>query len=453
MSRTIGAFAVAAGIALSPLPARADAPLKLDTRLGQSVMKTGETQRNFLRVAVGGCEREKTDRTPVNVAFVIDRSGSMAGMRIAQAREAAIMAVKRLNADDIASVVIFDNQIETLVSAQKVTDHATFVDRILQVGTRGSTAIYGGVTQGASEVRTHKDNRRLNRVVLLSDGRANVGPSNAEAFESLGRSLLAEGISVSTIGLGLGYNEDLMLKLARASDGNHAFASDAAALIPIFNREFNDVLSSCAQMVSIDVEMKPGIRIVRALSRDGKIEGQHATFRMNQVYQATEHYVLLEVEVDKTVAEVDADGNKELGRVRVAYTAPKDGAQRTLDSAITGAFSASEEAVKASRDMRVMEAAVEQTTRERTLKAIALRDQGKLKEAQALFKQNVADITGYTATAAKPSARLEQLAKEYGAIAAAAPVMAPAQAAAEWGRQRKMLRQLDKAAAGSSVRY
>jgi len=450
MARTIGACAVVAGLALSPLPAYADKPLALETRLGQSVMKAGETQRNYLRVAVGGCERDKTDRTPVNVAFVIDRSGSMRGMRIAQAREAAIIAFRRLNADDIASVVIFDNQIETLVPAQKVTDRALFIDRILQVGSRGSTAIYGGVTQGAREVRIHKDNRHLNRVVLLSDGRANVGPANPAEFEALGRSLLAEGISVSTIGLGLGYNEDLMLKLARASDGNHAFASDAADLIPIFNREFNDVLSSCAQMVSIDVEMKPGIRVVRALSRDGKVDGQHATFRMNQVYQATEHYVLLEVEVDKTIAETD--GNAELGRVRVSYTAPQDGAQRSLDSPIKGAFSASDETTKASRDMRVLEAVVEQTTRERTIKAIALRDQGKLKEAQALFQQNVADITGYQAAAPASSKRLEQLAKEYGTIAAA-PVMAPAKAAAEWSRQRKMLRELDKAAAGSSVRY
>jgi Ca-activated chloride channel family protein len=452
MSRIIGACAAVAAIALSPFPAHADKSLTLETRLGQSVMKTGETQRNFLRVAVGGCERQKTNRTPVNVAFVIDRSGSMAGMRIAQAREAAIMAVKRLNGDDIASVVAFDNQIETLVHAQKVTGQEAFIDRIQRVSARGSTAIYGGVTQGASEVRTHKDNRRLNRVVLLSDGRANVGPSNAEAFEALGRNLLAEGISVSTIGLGLGYNEDLMLKLARASDGNHAFAADAAALIPIFNREFNDVLSSCAQMVSIEVEMKPGIRVVRALSRDGTVEGQHATFRMNQVYQATEHYVLLEVEIDKSVTEAETDGDRELGRVRVAYAAPTDGARHSLDSAIKGAFSTSEDAARKSRDMRVMEAVVEQTTRERTLKAIALRDQGKLKEAQALFQQNVVDISGYTAIAAKPSARLELLAKEYGAIAAE-PTVAPAQAAAEWGRQRKMLRELDKAAAGSSVRY
>ena len=452
MSRTFGACVLIAGMALSPLPALAAKPLTLETRLGQTVMKSGETQRNFLRIAVGGCERDKTDRTPVNVAFVIDRSGSMQGMRIVQAREAAIMALKRLNADDIAAIVIFDNQIETLVPAQKVTDQAMFADRIRQIGTRGSTALYGGVIQGASEVRTHKDNRRLNRVVLLSDGRANVGPSNAAAFETLGRSLLAEGISVSTIGLGLGYNEDLMLKLARASDGNHAFAGGAADLIPIFNREFNDVLASCAQMVSIDVDLKPGVRVVRALSRDGKVEGQHATFRMNQVYQATEHYVLLEVEVDRIVADVDKDVDAELGQVRVAYTAPQDGAQRTLASTIKGTFSASADAAKASRDLRVLEAVVEQTTRERTIKAIALRDQGRLEEAQAMFRQNVADIAGYQAEAPTSSQRLDQLAKEYGAIAAA-PVAASGKAAAEWSRQRKMLRQLDKAAAGSNVRY
>src|SRR4029077_5162506 len=167
---------------------------------------------------------------------------------------------------------------------------------------RGSTAIFAGVKEGANEVRKNKDARRLNRVVLLSDGLANVGPRHPAEFAQLGRDLLAEGISVSTIGLGADYNEDLMLQLAKAGDGNHAFAAAPDDLIKIFNKEFDDVLASCAQTVSIDVDLQPGARVVRAISREGEITAAHAKFQLNQIYQQTEHYVLLEVELEGKAA-------------------------------------------------------------------------------------------------------------------------------------------------------
>src|SRR5882757_2125205 len=203
MVRAISALGILAiSLLLLPAPARAQKPMGLDARLANPVMKAGEQQKNYLRIALNGCEPKRSEnRNPVNVAFVIDRSGSMAGERIAQAREAAILAVKRLDPNDIASVVIFDNQVDVLVPAQPVTNHDTYVDPIRRVGVRGSTAIYDGVQQGAREVRKFKDTQRLNRIVLLSDGLANVGPKTAPEFARLGRELLAEGISVTTIGL------------------------------------------------------------------------------------------------------------------------------------------------------------------------------------------------------------------------------------------------------------
>ena len=121
MVRAITACACACAafvVVLAALPARAEKPVTLQTRLAHSVMKGGQTQTNYLRVGLQGCERQPTERTPVNVAFVIDRSGSMAGMRIAQAREAAAAAIRRLDGNDIASVVIFDDKIDVLVQAQ-----------------------------------------------------------------------------------------------------------------------------------------------------------------------------------------------------------------------------------------------------------------------------------------------------------------------------------------------
>jgi Ca-activated chloride channel family protein len=445
MVRAINACACAVAVVLaSSTSSPAEKPMTLETKLATAVMKGGQTQKNFLRIALGGCERPPTERTPVNVAFVIDRSGSMQGSRIAQAREAAITAIRRLDQNDIASVVIFDDKIEMLVPAQPVADHNVFADRIRQVAARGSTAIYGGVTEGAHAVRKNKDNKRLNRVVLLSDGLANVGPRNPSDFETLGRDLLAEGISVSTIGLGMGYNEDLMLKLARASDGNHTFVGDATDLIQVFNKEFDDVLGSCAQTVSIDVEMNPGVRVVRALSRDGKIDGRKAQFLMNQVYQATEHYLLLEVEVDQSIAA----GDGKLGRVAVAYTAPQDGSRQTLEAPIHGRFSTSETEIAASRDNAVLESVVEQSVRLRTEKAIEARDQGRAGEAAALFSANVAEIESQAA-AAPLSQRLQYLKQQYDAIAATPP----AASAGAWGGQRKLLRQMDANPASPGSRY
>jgi Ca-activated chloride channel family protein len=439
----LSAVCIASILALSSGPTRADTPIQLSARFAQAVMKAGQTQRNYLRVALNGCQRAPTERTPVNVAFVIDRSGSMRGARIAQAREAAAAAVRRLDKNDIASVVIFDDKIDLLVQAQPVDDHAAFIDRIRQVDTRGSTAIHGAVTEGAQQVRHNLDPRRLNRVVLLSDGQANVGQRRPEDFAKLGRELLAHGISVSTIGLGNQYNEDLMLALARASDGNHSYVGETTDLIQVFNKEFDDVLASCAQTVSIDIELRSGMRVVRALSRDGKIDGQTAHFQLNQVYAATEHYVLMEIEVDPAAAGDESD----LGRVRVSYTGADGGGRQTIETPVRGRFSEATTEIASSRDNAVLESVVEQSVRARTAAAVKLRDEGRHSEAQALFSQNVKEIETQ-ATAAPLSGRLQYLKRQYEGI-----VAAPQASPSALGSQRKLLRQLDANPAAPGARY
>ena len=429
--------------------AQAGEPIRLETRLANPVMKGGEASKNYLRIALQGCKPEPTEnRTPVNVSFVIDRSGSMAGPRIAQAREAAIMAINRLQATDIASVVIFDQSIDVLVPAQHVTDPDQIADQVRLISARGSTAIHAGVLMGAAEVAKNKDSRRLNRVVLLSDGQANVGPSRPGDFAQLGQALLTQGISVSTIGLGLGYNEDLMLQLARASDGNHAFARDPSDLITIFNKEFSDVLGTCAQTVSVDIEFKAGVRPVRALSRDGVIDGQKARFTFNQVYAATEHYILMEVGVDKSVAEADtATQDQEFGLVKVAYTVPGSGAKQALDAPIRGRFSGADEEIKGARDVKVIEAVVEQTTRERTTRAIALQDQGKIKEARELMLENATELNSLLASMPM-SPHLRDLQSQYYILGAQTGAMPD-----QLSSGRKSMRALQAPAAAAGVRY
>ena len=113
----------------------------------------------------------------------------------------------------------------------------------------------------------------------------------------LGQSLGKEGMSVTTIGLGLGYNEDLMSKLAIKSEGNHYFAENATDLARVFDKELGDVLTVVAQEIVVRIECARGIRPVRALGREADISGQRVTATLNQLYSEQEKYVLIEVEV------------------------------------------------------------------------------------------------------------------------------------------------------------
>ncbi|MGI9407108.1 MAG: vWA domain-containing protein, partial [Hyphomicrobiaceae bacterium] len=222
--------------ALTPLNAFAvgsDSPrIKLSAEPGQGSILRGHDGKVYLRIHLEGIRPPaESDRAPVNLALVIDRSGSMNGAKIVQARRAALMALDRLEADDILSIVTYSDRAEVLVPATRVRDRHVLRRKINHIFTSGRTALYAGTKAGIGQVREFLRSERVNRVILLSDGLANIGPSTPEVLGRLGREAVADGISATTIGLGLGYNEDLMAKLAYNSDGNHAFVENASDLV------------------------------------------------------------------------------------------------------------------------------------------------------------------------------------------------------------------------------
>ena len=153
--------------------------VRLDAAMGTPVMLAGEKQTAYLRVAMTGPEMvNDADRTPVNVALVIDCSGSMQGAKIAAAKDAALMAVDRLRDDDFVSVVAYNATARVLVPATKVAERETIRRAIRGIQAGGSTALFAGVSKGAFETRKYLSPNRVDRVILLSDGLANVGPSS-----------------------------------------------------------------------------------------------------------------------------------------------------------------------------------------------------------------------------------------------------------------------------------
>ena len=359
--------------------------LSLDATLTHRALLAGKKTTTFLKVGVTGALRPKDGpRVPVNVAIVIDKSGSMSGVKIDQARHAAKMAVGRLAPSDIVSVVGYDSTVRVLVPATRVSDKGVIYAGIDQLQARGNTALFAGVSKGAEEVRKFADSRYLNRIVLISDGLANVGPSTPAELTELGRMLAGEGISVTTLGLGLSYNEDLMAGLARASDGNHAFIEHATSLSHIFDLEFGEVLNAVARDVEVTVRCAPGVRPVRLLGRTGDIIGDRVVVRLNQLFSRREKFLMLEVEVDPQAA----GAARALASVSVVYGDLIDQANRTLAAEVGVRWTASAAEMEASVNRDAMVKAIELVASEKSRLAMSLNDQGRRREAEKVLQGN-----------------------------------------------------------------
>ena len=359
--------------------------LRLDAVMGQPVMLAHKKQVAYLRIGLTGFKLPtRQDRAPVNIAIVIDKSGSMGGDKIAKAKEAAIMAIGRLNCNDIVSVVTYDSNVNVLVPATKVADKEMIFRRIRGIRSGGSTALYGGVNKGAKELRKFVCDNRVNRLVLLSDGLANVGPQTPRELGRLGACLIKDGISVTTIGLGLGYNEDLMTQLAYSSDGSHYFAESANELSGVFDSEFGRALSVSAQEIQIKIKCARGIRPIRLLGRQGRIDGQKVEVFINHLYSEHEKFIMLEVEVPET-----AHGhNRTIATYDVSYSNLKTNKTDRICSQVGVIFSNSKELIERRTNHAVMADVIELIATERNELALKLRDQGKLKQAREVLLGN-----------------------------------------------------------------
>ncbi len=388
--RIYNAMVVAACLAAqAPASARADQSVGVTATISTPTMLADQKNTTYLRVALDGPMLvADSKRPPINVAIVIDKSGSMGGPRIEQAKLAAIAAVQRLRNSDIVSIVLYDSVIEVLVPSTKATDRESIIQKIRSVEAGSSTALFAGVATGAAEVRKFLDRSSVNRVILLSDGIANVGPSSPMELADLGRSLAKENISVSTLGVGQGYNEDLMMQLANASSGNHVFIEDEASLVAIFNREFDTLMSVVASEIRIDIKLSDNVRPVRALGSDASIDGRNVSIPLTQLYSGQNRYFIIELEVNPASAGKQVN----LGDVVVAYTNTDSKVRETRQMSVASQFTASAADVEKDTNLETLAYATVLVSTERNRMATALRDAGKVGEAQALLKINALDL-------------------------------------------------------------
>lgn len=355
----------------------------------KSILEAGRAQNVVLKVSLDApSSLERSTRPPVNLGLVLDRSGSMGGTKMEKAKAAAIEALRRLGRDDIFSVVVYDSNVQTIVPAQKAWNVESIIQTIRQIQPGGNTALFGGVSQGAAEIRKSLGQGVVHRMILLSDGLANVGPSMPSDLGRLGASLVKENISVSTVGVGTDYNEDLMAQLAQKSDGNTYFVESSLDLPRIFAQELGDVLNVVAKQVRVKITLEDGVEPVEIIGREGRIRGNQVEFYMNQLYGSQQKYALIEVRLPPS----PAGSKRKLARAQVWYEDPVSQREEMAEGSSFASFSSDAEKVAQSANKDVVREYQLNLNALAQERAIELSDKGKPKEAAAYLKQSAAKL-------------------------------------------------------------
>ena len=153
---------------------------------------------------------QRLDSVTRNLSLVLDRSGSMQGTKIKAARDAACRIVDQLLPTDRLSIVAFDNQVEIVCPCQPVTDKTEIKSKISRITAGGNTALHQAWVRGAMEVNRFSEVSTHNRILLVTDGQANVGETNPATLIGQAREMVVHRLSTSTIGIGNDFNEELL---------------------------------------------------------------------------------------------------------------------------------------------------------------------------------------------------------------------------------------------------
>jgi Ca-activated chloride channel homolog len=260
---------------IEPAPRAAQGALTLTGGLSHSVVLPGASTE-YATFDIKATDVPGGGRTPVNVALVIDRSGSMHGRKMADAKRAAGRLVDLLEPTDRLSIVHYGNDV-TVFSGQLATAEGKLrMHRFVQaIDDVGGTIIGDALTAGARQLRM-AEGFRVNRLILLSDGQPTVGITSQHGLSRLATQLREQGLSITSLGVGADFNEDLMQQLADVGGGAFGFVSerDAEALATVFEKDLSQAATVVASHVVLELTAGAGVTLHEVYGRPVTREGE-----------------------------------------------------------------------------------------------------------------------------------------------------------------------------------
>ncbi len=289
-------------------------------------------------------------RTPLNVCLVIDRSGSMEGAPLEYAKQACSYVVDMLGPNDILSIVTFEETVDVLMPPQRVSSKQPIKDGIQRLMPGNTTNLYDGLALGAQQVLSVNEGGRSTRLVVLSDGDPTAGIKDFSALVAHAGDIKNRGITVTFLGFGPDYNEELLASMAKRAGGNYYYIPRPEMLPEVFKLELDKMMTGAARNLQLSV--KPA-RWVGLRSPQTAAEGQEVIIPLADLERGASIQQVLDFEFK----------NHPLGWYRVAagkltYDDLSDGGGiKTVDLDFVIEFTADSARYSAPQDPRVAGAA------------------------------------------------------------------------------------------------
>lgn len=263
--------------------------LSLSTELGHNYYLVNDTVNNtgfiYAEVKAGDYIPADKVRAPLNIALVIDRSGSMTGAKLQNVKKSADYLIDKLNDKDILSIVVYESQVGVLQKSAPVTDKKYLHEVIAAIETAGGTNLGGGMAEGFNQVKNTYKSGYVNRVLLLSDGLANEGISDPLVLQNTAKKWFnSESISISTFGVGNDYNENLMTALAENGGGNYYYIKEPNQIPALFEKEINGLLTLVAKQATLKFSLPQQIVVTRVYGGNYEMDRNVMTVNLKDIF-------------------------------------------------------------------------------------------------------------------------------------------------------------------------
>lgn len=392
-----------------PRPAQAGGTLRVTARASHGIVPAGQAEA-WVEVDLEAAPGRQGQRLPVNLALVLDRSASMAAKnKLEYAKEAARLAVGQLRAGDRVAIVAFDSVSNVLLPSTPVRDHQAIEAIIDGLTPGGSTNISDGLADGRAEVARHLRRDWVNRIILMTDGLANFGIRDPDELSRVAREYGQQGVSISAMGLGHEYNEDLLVALAEYSGGRYHYIEDPQQMASIFKTEVRELAAVVARGVTVELAGASGAQVSTVLARKAAetINGRWSV-PLGDMVGGQRRRLIARV----TLPDARSGVTQAIVRVRVAYTdalGGNTGVEVPLAIEVARSSDAADHERSAQKDvLETVQTALGATELEEAMRRF---QSGKREEAQQLLLTAESRYRSLNATLR--SAKLEKLQERY----------------------------------------